>query len=194
MADLLSKSNTKLGKIAGFAISTKSCSKYSGMKHQGCKEYCYAKKFERLRRLVNAKWKANLAATKGADFVDRMCEEVKWVGDFIRVHVAGDFYSQEYFNKWVEIAKRFPHKNFLVYTKNIDLDYSQRPANFRVILSDDKLIWSRVHKMFDGVATMVNPGMMPSFWYTCPYVKKHTTCAECLHCFYDDTRVYFIKH
>jgi hypothetical protein len=190
MIELLSRSNTKLGKIAGFAISTKSCSKYNGMKYQGCKAYCYAKKFEKLRARVREKWELNLKATKQRDFVMRMIDEVQWVGDFIRVHVAGDFYSQEYLNKWITIARQFPHKTFLAYTKNIDLDFSKRPENFRIILSDDRLIWQNRFGQFDGAATMTTH----KDCFECPYVKRHATCHECLHCFHDNPFVYFIKH
>jgi len=190
MEGLLSKNNIKLGKIAGFAISTKSCSKYRNKKYQGCKEYCYAKKIETLRPKVKAKWERNLKATKRKDFVERMCKEITFVGDYIRVHVSGDFYSQLYLDKWIEIANRFKHKKFLIYTKAIDLDYSKRPRNFRVLLSDDRGIWAHLYVRFDGVATMWNR----ADYFTCPYVKEHATCQECLYCYGHRPKVYFIKH
>jgi hypothetical protein len=37
----------------------------------------------------------------------------------IRVHVSGDFYSQEYFNAWMKAAAYFPDITFYAYTKSI---------------------------------------------------------------------------
>jgi len=188
---LLSTSNTKLGRVCGFAISTKSCGKYRFKKHQGCKEYCYARKIENLRPRVKAKWEDNLKRTKRKDFVEKMADELSFSGDFIRVHVSGDFYSQEYLNKWCELAWMFQHKTFLVYTKAIDLDFSKRPENLRVILSDDQQIWSPLHKYFDGVATM----QQDKKYFTCPYVEKRTTCDECMYCLNADRpKIFFKKH
>ena len=188
---LLSKSNVKLGLVVGFSISTKSCTMYRHKKYQGCKVYCYAKKCERLRPVVRKKWERNLRATKRGDFVYKMCDELDFSGDYVRVHVSGDFYSQEYLNKWFEIARIFKHKHFLVYTKAIDLDYGKRPKNFKVILSDDTMIWQDLHKKFDGVATM-EP--FNDDYFTCPYVKEHATCDHCLYCFTKNPKVFFIKH
>jgi hypothetical protein len=39
----------------------------------------------------------------------------------VRIHVAGDFYSQDYFNSWLEVAKYMPQVTFYAYTKNLPL-------------------------------------------------------------------------
>jgi len=37
----------------------------------------------------------------------------------VRIHVSGDFYSQRYFDSWVEVAKNNPDKLFYAYTKSL---------------------------------------------------------------------------
>jgi hypothetical protein len=54
----------------------------------------------------------------------------------IRVHDAGDFYSQEYFAKWCEIARALPDHTVYAYTKALDLDlWTDKPDNFQVVQS-----------------------------------------------------------
>jgi len=55
---------------------------------------------------------------------------------FVRVHEAGDFYSKEYADKWIEIAKRIPELQFYTYTKAPEnVDWDRLPANFNVVVS-----------------------------------------------------------
>ena len=37
----------------------------------------------------------------------------------IRIHVAGDFFSQDYFDAWLKVAEKFPEKKFYFYTKSL---------------------------------------------------------------------------
>jgi hypothetical protein len=39
--------------------------------------------------------------------------------DICRVHVGGDFFSEEYFNAWILVAERLPDKLFYAYTKSL---------------------------------------------------------------------------
>jgi uncharacterized C2H2 Zn-finger protein len=55
----------------------------------------------------------------------------------IRIHVMGDFYSQEYFDKWVEIARNCPQVKILAYTRNYDIDASNAPGNLVIYYSVD---------------------------------------------------------
>ena len=36
-----------------------------------------------------------------------------------RIHVAGDFFNQRYFDAWLQVAKHNPHRLFYAYTKNL---------------------------------------------------------------------------
>ena len=53
----------------------------------------------------------------------------------IRVHVAGDFFNQVYFNAWMEVAKKRTDIIFYAYTKSIGYWINQLgniPSNFKL--------------------------------------------------------------
>jgi len=57
--------------------------------------------------------------------------------NIIRLHVAGDFFSQEYFNAWVTVAKNNPNIIFYAYTKSLQFWINQLmsdniPSNFKL--------------------------------------------------------------
>jgi hypothetical protein len=52
----------------------------------------------------------------------------------IRIQSSGDFYSQSYYDMWVEIAKSFPNISFYSYTGNNNIKF-QKLTNFNVINS-----------------------------------------------------------
>jgi len=67
--------------------------------------------------------------------------------DICRVHVGGDFFSEEYFNAWRMVAQRLPDKLFYAYTKSLKMwrDFrSYVPSNFVLTASrggkNDELI------------------------------------------------------
>jgi hypothetical protein len=74
----------------------------------------------------------------------------------VRIHGSGDFYSQEYLDKWISIAKINPSIRFYCYTKSLHLDWSNLPANFVVIQSmggnyDHLIDWKRsVARVFES--------------------------------------------
>jgi hypothetical protein len=39
--------------------------------------------------------------------------------EFYRVHVSGDFFSQDYFDAWMDVARRNPSRRFYAYTKSL---------------------------------------------------------------------------
>lgn len=178
---MLSFDNRKLGKnIANFALPTTVC-KIRNICKQGCSEYCYAKKMERIWPNVKTKWRWNFQQSLQKDFVAKMREELsKTKANVVRVHVGGDFYNQEYLDNWMSLAKEFKDKTFYSYTKALDLDFSQRPSNFRVILSDDKLIFPNHHDKFDGVSyiqEIAEKSPSSGKWSLCP-----ADCKSCHIC------------
>ena len=50
---------------------------------------------------------------------DSIPEGLRTIGGYLRVHVGGDFFSYDYFDAWMEAAKRFPRVTFYSYTKSI---------------------------------------------------------------------------
>jgi hypothetical protein len=54
----------------------------------------------------------------------------------VRIHDSGDFFSEEYFLLWVDIAKENPHVFFYAYTKEVAMvKRHQLPDNFVIIFS-----------------------------------------------------------
>jgi hypothetical protein len=53
--------------------------------------------------------------------------------NLIRVHVSGDFFNQQYFDAWMEVARKNPLRTFYAYTKSLHLWVSKLgeiPKNF----------------------------------------------------------------
>jgi hypothetical protein len=72
------------------------------------------------------------------DFVQRVVAQILTQKiPYVRLHSCGEFYSQEYFDKWCQIAKCCKTTKFLAFTRNYDLNLTQAPTNFIVFYSID---------------------------------------------------------
>ena len=126
-------SNSKLKKsgIYGFGLTP-------GITCVGCRVNCYALKdiYSCMAKTMVAHWDRNLVAAQSADFnFDMSYEIVKTGAQYVRIHPEGDFFSQEYFDKWCSLARSFPDVMFYAYTKALHLDFSAAPANFKIVQS-----------------------------------------------------------
>jgi hypothetical protein len=54
-----------------------------------------------------------------SSMVDLLAEAMPKKTGIVRIHVAGDFFNQKYFDAWVSMANRFPHILFYAYTKSL---------------------------------------------------------------------------
>jgi hypothetical protein len=74
---------------------------------------CYASTAERFPAVREMRWNNFEYVKKGNKPVitDKMTA--------VRIHAAGDFFSQKYFDMWLEIAKENPQTEFWAYTKSI---------------------------------------------------------------------------
>lgn len=107
-------------------------------------------------------------------WLERMVAEVskpKMVGKFVRIHDAGDFFSEEYLNLWLRIARAVPAVTFYCYTKEVSLFKRvvepDCPQNFRYLYSmggkEDYLIdkeRDRHADVFPDDAAILNAGYM----------------------------------
>ena len=50
---------------------------------------------------------------------DLICESLPKKFDILRVHVGGDYFSKQYLQAWIEVAKRNPTKIFYSYSKSL---------------------------------------------------------------------------
>lgn len=120
----LKETSKKLGlKILNFSIPAyksvtgETICKYAKI----CVKYCYAQKgnytrFPKIGELMEQKF----ILSKTVNFVPLMNIEIKKKkAEAIRIHDSGDFYSKEYLNKWIQIAKDNSDVNFYAYTKSL---------------------------------------------------------------------------
>ena len=102
-----------------------------------CRAVCFAKQGRYNMPNVKGARSHNLSFSQSDGFVAGIIADLGRMRkvDTVRVHDSGDFYSQEYFNKWCEIARALPRLTFYAYTKSLHLDLSGAPDNFRVTQS-----------------------------------------------------------
>lgn len=133
-----------------------------------CAKFCYAKKGAYIWSNVKPAFKERYMATKSADFVERMVQEIqRKKADIIRVHDSGDYYSRSYIDKWFSIARSLPHIRFYSYTKSVPLFLNRDdiPENYDLIFSEggtrDDLIDYDSHRharIFDSPEDLLDAG------------------------------------
>lgn len=111
---LLGRGNRKLGKRI-FTFSLPAVSTCPG-RTKTCEGACYARRG--YMALQKACFERNLKSAKRSDFVDRVVREIGRRPKIVRIHVSGDFFSDEYVRKWIEIAKKAPHARFYTYSRS----------------------------------------------------------------------------
>tara|TARA_Y100000310_G_scaffold118526_1_gene117424 strand:+ start:12498 stop:13106 length:609 start_codon:yes stop_codon:yes gene_type:complete len=79
----------------------------------GKKFRCYAASAERFPGVRKSRWENYEAVLRGEEIV--IPKDVTHV----RIHSSGDFFSQEYFDKWITICKNNPEIKFWAFTKSI---------------------------------------------------------------------------
>lgn len=108
-----------------------------------CQFRCFAALDEALKPNVrNQRWH-NFNLLKGksmAAMVKLICESLPrptWK-HYVRLHVSGDFFSQNYFDAWMAVARLNPDTTFYAYTKSLPfwiLRKGMIPDNFRLVAS-----------------------------------------------------------
>jgi hypothetical protein len=133
-----------------------------------CIKYCYAQKgnyrYPSVKKGLNKRYE--LSKTK--NFVPMMNATITLERPtHVRIHDSGDFYSVEYLNKWLEIAKQNKDVIFYAYTKSIKffINGLKLPKNLKIIFSEgsklDNLIDTNKHrhaKIFKSEAELINAG------------------------------------
>lgn len=129
--------------IVGFGLPADYDFERDGVKYNtcpgalACRGVCYAKQGGyRFPDSIAAR-SHNLAFSQTDGFVAGIVSDLKRFrkANTVRIHDSGDFYSQEYFDKWCAIANALPHLTFYAYTKSLTLDLAAAPANLKVTQS-----------------------------------------------------------
>jgi len=76
------------------------------------------------------------------DRVDETGKPLKFNWDTVRIHDAGDFYDQEYANKWAQIINNNKGLNFYAYSKSSNLPHMRQPMGSLESLPNMKMIQS----------------------------------------------------
>jgi hypothetical protein len=109
-----------------------------------CAAFCYAKQGTYMFKNVKAAHleKLELCVNRPDQWIELMNAELakkKYLGRYIRVHDAGDFFSKEYTLNWFKIMNANPDVNFYAYTKEVQLfkfDLKDIiPDNFTIVYS-----------------------------------------------------------
>jgi len=178
----LQSGNTKLDKSIG-AWSLPASIEVCGRVCPGCYSYKAQKRFPSVLKSRER----NYEASKSSDFGIAIGRGHKYV----RVHADGEFYSQEYIDKWVKIAESNPNTIFYAYTKRMkQFDFSKVKAlsNFVVhnsLLSDGSINYSKDVESKTG--------------YVCPDtlgedVKCGLSCTWCMQKCNEGTPILFKQH
>lgn len=178
----ISLKNSKLGKIANTStIPIKDC-----INSEHCRRDCYAVKAWRQYPAVREAWSHNSHMWRDEPW-NAFKTTHEWLAKhkpaYFRIHVAGDFLSQEHYGCWVSLANLHPDTKFLAFTKSTSLDFSELPANLKVIASQwpGMPTWQnnlpRRAWVQDGSETRI-----PDNAFVCP-----GKCDECLECWQDST-------
>ena len=126
--DCLSKADRETGKITDGDETTFRCFAASS-----------ESQYKNTRAMVWRNFEA-IRSCKGDDLelADLLQSQLPKNFDILRVHVGGDFFSQKYFDAWLEVARRMPDKHFYAYTKSLKF-WVQRldeiPSNFSLTAS-----------------------------------------------------------
>jgi hypothetical protein len=79
-----------------------------------------------------------LRSLKKQDMINLIQSSLPTKQKIVRVHVSGDFFNQDYFDAWMEVARNNPDKLFYAYTKSV-IYWLKRiddiPSNFELTSS-----------------------------------------------------------
>ena len=121
---------------------------------KACRSVCYAKQGTyRFKNVIKARYH-NLILSQNDNFADLIIADLASLVvktprkrkpyNVVRLHDAGDFYSQAYLDAWCKVAAAYPAVIFYAYTKSVHLDLSGAPSNLRITQSlggkHDKLV------------------------------------------------------
>jgi hypothetical protein len=102
-----------------------------------CRAVCFAKQGRYNMPNVKDARQHNLMLSQSADFAPLIVADLNRMRsiDTVRIHDSGDFYSQDYLDKWATVARALPHLTFYAYTKSLNLNLSNLPDNLRITQS-----------------------------------------------------------
>jgi len=132
-----------------------------------CVKYCYAQRGNYRFSNVKKGQQKRYELTKTNDFVTIMNANILLERPtHLRIHDSGDFYSVDYLNKWLQIAKDNKEVIFYAYTKSIKFFKGLTlPKNLKIIFSQGSKIDNLINvakdrhaKIFKNLKELINAG------------------------------------
>lgn len=199
MKTKISNGNSKLGTIANMSLTPgATCSA------EACntclKEGCYACKSYRMYKNVRAAWDANTELAIN-DLSAMESDLMTYFGSmnaprFFRIHVGGDFVTEEYAAMWARVMAANPFTNFLAFTKQwnnvINVDF---PENASIVPSGwpGTTIPENIMQKFKSAAYCDDGNTeIPADAIECP--GNCETCGVCWSLAKRGISVFFKKH
>ena len=188
--ELIQRGNSKLAEAGIMMFNLPATKQVCG---RVCKN-CYSIKEQvRYSNVLPAR-EARYEAAKLQDFADSIQAELdkkRKKPKIFRVHASGEFFSQDYVNDWVTIAKSNPEIIFYAYTKrksSFDFSELEQLDNFILI---DSFHWGR--KNYGTIARA------PVGAFICPEQKGASIrcgidCTYCMTKKAQEEAPYFIEH
>lgn len=198
---LLTKGNSKLAKHVGVWNIT------AGMEVCGREcAGCYAIKEQKRWKGTVVSGRANrLELSRRDSFVLEMVHEIlKSKHTMIRIHGSGEFYSQDYINKWVKIIDGVkalrPYVKFYAYTKRTnEFDFTEIVKRDNFILHNSFVDVEGKRKMNYGTIDEINAIQAKIGGFACPLSanrdeKCGLECTWCMEKQNEGTPILFYKH
>jgi hypothetical protein len=166
-----------------------------------CRDWCYSTKAERMYKNVLPSRHRNYDFSQSDDFVPVITDFLrKNRRKIVRIHQAGDFYSQEYLNKWKNIARNVPYTRLYAFTKSHKLAlWENQPRNFVLLQSYGSKYDELIDETKNTARVIWRLGHEQDHEYVCPhYMKQLGICGtECTYCFDEQPtpkHVALVKH
>lgn len=152
----ISQGNSKLGSIPSISLP-------AGVTCRDdckCKDKCYAKRLERIRKSVREAYRHNYQVLKCTpNTYWREVEASIMMSRFFRFHVSGDIPDKSYLTHMIDIAERNQHCEILCFTKKFDI-VNEVVAE---MLTESRLLPQNLHLILSGWKDleMKNPFLLP---------------------------------
>lgn len=154
---------------------------------------CYAMKFQKVYPAVLPYRERRYQASTQDTFTQIIIDEITTCKKpllAVRIHESGEFYSQDYINKWVSIAKQLPNIKFYAFTKRLkDFNFKQL-----ITLSNVTIIDSLQH----GKLNYDKLSKLDQTKFICPATLNKTNCdSVCGYCWSKQAQLVtpqFVKH
>lgn len=183
--------NSKLGPLIG-AVSIPAVITCPG-RTAYCESICYATKgFFRLKNVKNSlSTNYQIAGDLNKFKLDMMSALKKAKVTAVRIHAAGDFFSEDYIAVWIDIINAYPKIKFWAYTRSWRVASLVAPLqklaqlnNLQLFASMDKTTretppsWMRIADLVDNFSEA------KTNYVKCPNQRSPAiTCEKCTYCF-----------